>query len=315
MRAVGVRDFGGPEALEVLDLPDPEPGRGQLLVRVHAAAVNPTDTFVRSGARRQQQTGPPPFVPGMDVAGVLEAIEAGADSDLEPGDRVMAIVVPHGAHGGYAERVALPAASVVAAPAGWSHGEAATLPMNGLTARQCLDVLALEPGQTLAVTGAAGVLGGYVIQLAKAAGLRVVADAAEADEALVRDFGADVVVRRGDDVAERIRAAVPEGADGLVDASVQQERVVSAVRRGGGLAAVRGWKGPEPRGLTLHTVRVREYAEEHAKLDHLRQQAEGGVLTPRVAATFPPEAAGEAHRLLEGGGVRGRFVIEFPPPS
>src|SRR5690606_37354112 len=125
------------------------------------------------------------------------------------------------------------------APSGASHAEAATIPMNGLTARLTLDRLGLEPGHTIAVTGAAGAYGGYVVQLAKADGLRVIADASEADEQLVRDLGADVVVRRGDDVAERIRDAQPEGVDALADGSVQDALVLPAVKDGGGIAAVR----------------------------------------------------------------------------
>ena len=113
----------------------------------------------------------------------------------------MAMVVPKASHGGYREQIVLEQRAVVRAPAGTSHVEAATLPMNGLTARQSLDLLGLSAGQTLAVTGAAGAYGGYVIQLAKHEGLQVIADASEADHELVTSLGADIVVRRGDDVA------------------------------------------------------------------------------------------------------------------
>ena len=312
MKAVGVNEYGGPEALEVVELPDPQPGPGQLLVRVHAAAVNPTDTYVRNGAReRQQAKHEPPYIPGMDVAGVLAAVGDGVDTDLQVGDRVMAIVLPDGRHGAYSERLALPARSVVAAPAGSSHAEAATLPMNGLTARLALDLLGLQPGETLAVTGAAGALGGLAIQLARSEGLRVIADASEADEALVADLGADVVVRRGDDVAARIREHAPDGVAGLLDGSVQNELLFDAVRDGGGFATVRGFKTETPRDITLHQVWVWEYAEERAKLDRLRAQAEDGVLSLRVADVYPTEQAPETHRRLEAGGVRGRLIIEF----
>ena len=312
MKAVGVNEYGGPEALEVVELPDPQPGPGQLLVRVHAAAVNPTDTYVRNGAReRQQAKHEPPYIPGMDVAGVLAAVGDGVDTDLQVGDRVMAIVLPDGPHGAYSERLALPARSVVAAPAGSSHAEAATLPMNGLTARLALDLLGLQPGETLAVTGAAGALGGLAIQLARSEGLRVIADASEADEALVADLGADVVVRRGDDVAARIREHAPDGVAGLLDGSVQNELLFDAVRDGGGFATVRGFKTETPRDITLHQVWVWEYAEERAKLDRLRAQAEDGVLSLRVADVYPTEQAPETHRRLEAGGVRGRLIIEF----
>lgn len=312
MRAVGVNEFGGPEALEVVELPDPTAGPGQILVRVHAATVNPTDTYVRNGARAEQQRkDPPPYVPGMDAAGVVEAIGPDVETDLEVGDEIMAIVLPDGAHGGYCQKLALPAGSVARVPAGASLAEASTLPMNGLTARLALDMLEVPEGGTVAVTGAAGAFGGYCVQLAKADGFRVIADASEADEQLVRDLGADVVVRRGDGVADRILEHAPDGVDGLCDGSVQDEALFPAIRDGGGFAAVRGLKVDAPRGIRMHRIWVSRYLEDHEQLDRLRQQVEDGQVTLRVARTFPMEQAGEAHRLLEAGGVRGRLVIEL----
>jgi NADPH:quinone reductase len=312
MKAIGVTQFGGPDALQVVELPDPGAGPGDVRIRVHAAAVNPTDTVLRGGARAAALADvPPPYVPGMDVAGVLEEIGEGTATELRPGERVMAIVVPHGSHGGYSERVVVPAQSVARAPAGATHAEAATLPMNGLTTVQALDLLGLQPGQTLAVTGAAGAVGGYAVQLGKVAGLRVIADASEADEALVKDLGADIVTRRGPDFARRVREAVPEGADGLIDAALLNELAVPAVRDGGRIATVRGFRGAEERGITFHPVLVRNYAREQGKLDLLRQLAEGGQVTLRVARVLPADRAAEAHRILEAGGTRGRLVLEF----
>jgi NADPH:quinone reductase-like Zn-dependent oxidoreductase len=312
MRAVGVNHFGGPEALEVVDLPEPHARPGQVRIRVHAAAVNPTDTYVRNGDRAKQlQKDPPPYVPGMDAAGVLDEIGDGVSTDLAVGDAVMAIVLPDGAHGAYSEYLALPAASVARAPKGASHAEACTLPMNGLTARLSLDELALSPGDTILVSGAAGAYGGYVVQLAKADGLRVIADASPADEELVRRLGADVVLPRGDDLATRVRELEPDGVAGVADGAVLNQLLVPAVRDGGSFASVRGWKGEPERGIRFHATFVRRYAEEQAKLDRLRAQAESGAVTLRVARTFPAEQAGEAHRLLEGGGIRGRLVIEL----
>ena len=233
MRVVGVVEFGGPEAFQVVQVPEPHAGAGQVRIRVHAATINPTDTFTRNGARAEMlRKDPPPYVPGMDVAGVLDEIGPGAETALAIGDHVMAIVIPRGSHGGYSEYVVLPAESVAKSPTGATHAEASTLPMNGLTARLSLDLLDLKPGQTLAVTGAAGAYGGYAVQLAKADGLRVIADASAADEALVRGLGADVVVRRGDDVATRIREAFPGGVDALADGSVQQAMLLPAVAAG-----------------------------------------------------------------------------------
>jgi NADPH:quinone reductase-like Zn-dependent oxidoreductase len=310
MRVIGVQEFGGPEALEVLEVDDPVTGPGEVRIRVHAAAVNPTDTYVRTGARADaQRADPPPYVPGMDAAGVLDQIGPDVETDLTVGDHVMAIVLPKGTRGAYAEYVVVPADSVVRVPQGASDAEAATLPMNALTARLALDLLALRPGDTLAVTGAAGAFGGYAVQLAKADGLRVVADASPADEQLVRGLGADVVVPRGDDVAWRFREVVPDGVDGVADGAVQHGRVLAAIRDGGALAAVRTWEGETERGITVHPVWVRTYARERAKLDRLRQQVEDGEITLRVARTFAPEDAAEAHRTLEAGGTRGRLVL------
>jgi NADPH:quinone reductase len=312
MKAIGVTQFGGPDALHVVELPDPEAGPGEVRIRVHAAVVNPTDTGLRSGGRAAMfKDIPPPYVPGMDVAGVLEQIGAGVQTDLRPGDHVMAVVMPHGSHGGYSERIVVPAESVARVPAGATDAEAATLPMNGLTTVQALDLLGLEPGQTLAVTGAAGAVGGYAVQLGKAAGLQVIADAAEPDEQLVKDLGADVVVPRGPEFAERVREVVPQGADGLVDAALLNELVTPAVRDGGRIATVRGFTGDEERGVTFHPVFVRNYAREQGKLDRLRELVEAGQVTLRVARTLPAERAAEAHRILEAGGTRGRLVLEF----
>jgi NADPH2:quinone reductase len=307
-----VSEFGGPEMLRVHEVPDPHAGPGEVRIRVHAAAVSPTDTYVRNGARADMlRRDPPPYVPGMDAAGVVDEIGEGVTTDLSVGDHVMAIVLPKGSHGAYSELLVVPAESVARVPAGASDAAASTLPMNGLTARLALDLLALAPGQTLAVTGAAGAFGGYMVQLGKADGLRVIADASPEDEALVRQLGADVVVPRGDDVAARIREVVPEGVDGLADGSVQQAKLLPAVRDGGGFAAVRGFEGETERGITIHQVWVRNYAREQAKLDRLRRQVEDGQVTLRVAATYPAEQAAEAHRRLEAGGTRGRFVIEL----
>jgi NADPH:quinone reductase-like Zn-dependent oxidoreductase len=312
MRAVGLMSHGGPEVLEVVDLPEAHAGPGQIRLRVHAAAVNPTDTMARNGSRAaQQKVDPPPYVPGMDAAGVVDEVGAGVATGVKMGDPVMAMVVPKGSHGAYREQIVLEARAVVPAPAGTTHVEACTLPMNGLTARQSLDLLALSPGQTLAVTGAAGAYGGYVIQLAKAEGLTVIADASEADRSLVAGLGADIVVRRGNDVASRIREHFPEGVDGLADGAVLNERAIAAVRDGGAFTAVRGFVGEPQRGIRFTQTWVRKYDGEYEKLDRLRQQAEAGILTLRVADTCPPERAAEAHRRLEAGGTRGRLVIVF----
>ncbi len=312
MRAVGIIVHGGPEALEIVELPEVHAGPGQVRIRIQATAVNPTDTMARNGSRAaQQKVDPPPYVPGMDAAGIVDEVGAGVATGVQVGDMVMAMVIPKGSHGAYREQIVLNARAVVPVPAGTTPIEACTLPMNGLTARQSLDLLGLSAGQTLAVTGAAGAYGGYVVQLAKVEGLTVIADASEADHDLVVSLGADIVVPRGADVATRILAHFPRGVDGLADGAVLNERVIPAVRDGGTFTSVRGFQGEPQRGITFTATSVRTYDGEFEKLDRLRQLVESGALTLRVAATYPPERASEAHRRLEAGGTRGRLVITF----
>jgi len=312
MRAVGVLKFGGPEVLQVIDLPEIHAGAGQVRLRNFAATVNPTDTFLRNGSRAEQlKDVPPPYVPGMEAAGVVDEVGSGVTTGIKVGDAVLAIIVPKGSYGAYREQIAVDARSVVRAPKGKSHAEAASLPMNGLTARQVLDKLALKPGQVIAVTGAAGAMGGYVVQLAKADGLTVIADASEQDEALVKALGADIVVRRGDDVATRMRQHFPNGVDGLSDGAVLTTKAIAAVRDGGAFNSVRGFQGVPTRDIRFSTTSVGNYAFEHDKLDKLRQLVDDGKITLRVAATYKPEQAADAHRRLEAHGTRGRIVIAF----
>lgn len=312
MRAVGLMTHGGPEVLQLVDVPEVNAGPGQVRLKVYAAAVNPTDTMARNGSRAEQQKAdPPPYIPGMDAAGIVDQVGEGVETGVKVGDRVMAMVCPQAQHGAYREQIVLEARAVVPAPAGTTHVQACTLPMNGLTARQSLDLLDLSSGQVLAVTGAAGAYGGYVIQLAKTEGLTVIADASDADRALVTSLGADIVVARGDDVATRIREHFPDGVDGLADGAVLNEKAIPAVKDGGSFTAVRWFIGEPQRDISFTATAVRNYDGEYEKLDRLRQQAEAGILTLRVADTYPPEQAAETHRRLEAGGTRGRLVIEF----
>ncbi|MEU8706646.1 NADP-dependent oxidoreductase [Streptomyces sp. NPDC048565] len=318
MKSIGVYEFGGPEALQVLELPAPHAGPGEVRIRVRAAAVNPTDIAVRSGvyAEHMAPDSRPPYVPGMDAAGVIDQLGPGSDDRLAVGQRVVAVVLPTGPHGGaYAEQIVVPAASVVPAPDGADFPAASTLLMNALTARMALDALAVPPGGTVAVTGAAGAVGGYAIELAKADGLTVVADAAPKDTDLVRDTGADHVVERGAGVAARIRALAPDGVAGLVDGSIQTTEVLPAVADGGALAELRGWSdSSEPlsgRGIRVHPVLVATALTDTERLRTLSRQAEEGILTLRVAEVLPADHAAEAHRRLEAGGLRGRLVLDF----
>src|SRR5262250_940978 len=315
MRAVTFSRLGGPEVLEVSDLPVPEPGAGEVRIRVAAATVNPTDISFRSGrqlsmAQLAEMGVRPPFIPGMELGGVIDAV--GEGTSWRVGDRVMAIVNPRRPGGGaQAELVVVPAASVARVPDGTSLEAAATLPMNGLTVRLALDQLALQPGQTLGVTGAAGAVGGYAVELGVADGLRVIAVARPQDAALVKRFGAQTVVPRGEAAIRGLQDAAPGGVDGLIDAAVLDAAVLPAIREGGKLATVRGFAGPSERGIVIEPVRVTSYLENHEALERLGRLVAERRLTLRVAETFPPERAADAQRKMDAGGTRGRLLIVF----
>lgn len=273
----------------MIDQPDPIPGPGEERIRVHAAAVNPTDTMLRAGAAKAWFEGRPgPYVPGMGAAGVVDAVGPDTDTSLRPGDPVIALLQAFGRRGGaYAELVVAPVESAVPMPSGADFPAASTLLMNALTARLALDLVAVPADGTVAVTGAAGAFGGYAVRLAKTEGLRAFADASDADVRLVQELGADEVVSRGDDVADRFRALAPHGVDAVIDGAAQHALVVAAVRDGGGLTVVRGWEGPGDRGVRLHKVFVTDAATDHARLLRLREQADAGELTLRVPDVRP----------------------------
>jgi NADPH:quinone reductase-like Zn-dependent oxidoreductase len=165
-----------------------------------------------------------------------------------------------------------------------------------------LDRLALAPGSTLLVTGAAGGIGGYAVELGAAEGLRIIAVAGEGDEDLVRGLGAEVFIPRG---------ALPEVcADAAIDAASLGPALLPAVRDGGRIVPLRPFAGDTERDISIELVSVREYLREPDKLEHLVELADAGRLTPRVAETFPLDRAADAHARLERGGLRGRLVLE-----
>jgi NADPH:quinone reductase-like Zn-dependent oxidoreductase len=310
MRAVVITGPGGLEVLGVADRAVRHAGPGEVRIAVKAAAVNPTDIGLReNGAGDELQ---PPWVPGMDAAGTVESVGAGVDR-LGVGERVMAAVSPGRPEGGaQAELIVVPAASVVPIPDGATLPQAATLPMNGLTARLGLELLGLEAGQSLAVSGGAGLLASYVIPLAKVRGLRVIADAKPDDQELVRGFGADVVVPRGEGFAAAVREAAGGGVDALFDTALLGRGAFAAIRDGGAMAVVRGWDDSTPeRGIEIRQIWVRSALERSDWLQELRELASEGRIALRVTGEYAPEQAAEAQRLMAAGGLRGRAVIVF----
>jgi NADPH2:quinone reductase len=311
-RAVCLDRFGGPEVLGVVKLPVPDMERDDIRIRVRAAAVNPADLVLRAGARAAALTEfGPPYVPGMDAAGTIEAIGDGV-TDLAPGDRVMAAVTPYRAAGGaQTEVLVVPAASVVRLADGLDLEAAATLPMNGLTALEALDMLNVPAGGTLAITGGTGWLASLAVVLAKARGLSVITDAPAAEIDRVRELGADDVVQRGEGVAERIRAIAPDGVDAVLDAALVGPSILAAIRDGGGWAVVRQQQDPTERGIIRHNVSVARRLSDTEGLRELAQRSAAGELRSTIAGRYPPEAAADAHRRQAAGGVRGRLLIEF----
>jgi NADPH:quinone reductase-like Zn-dependent oxidoreductase len=309
MRAVGITEPGGPEVLTVIDRTVREPGRDEVRIRVHAAAVNPTDIGLRMMGGGEL---PAPWTPGMDAAGVIESVGSGV-SRLRAGQEVMAAVTPRRPEGGaQAELLVVPAVSVVPTPARASLEQAATLPMNGLTALRGLELLDLDEGQWLLVSGGAGLLASYVIPLAARQGLRVIADAKPEEEELVHGFGAEVIVPRGQGMIAAVRETVPDGVAGLFDTALLGTRAFPAIADGGQIAVVRGWDDSETeRGITVRPVWVREVLDRTDWLELLRRLASDGTLALRVAGRYPPEQAAEAQRVMEAGGLRGRAVIVF----
>jgi len=205
----------------------------------------------------------------------------------------------------------VPSAAVVHKPRGLTFAEAATLPMNGLTALYALELAGLAAGQTLAVSGGAGWLACLAIGLAKHRGLRTLADAKPEEVELVRGYGADVVVERGRNFAQVVHGAVLDGVDALLDTALLGRASFPAIKDGGVYIPVRGWReGPDPR-IQIKPVMVGEVLARTDWLETLRRLAETKQLVPRVAGEYPPQQVAQAQRRMMAGGVRGRLVIVF----
>jgi NADPH:quinone reductase-like Zn-dependent oxidoreductase len=309
MNAIFVRSPGGPEALEVLDVPVPEPGLGQLRIRMQAAAVNPVDVATRSGQLTELGLVSPSerLAIGWDVAGLVDALGPGVRG-LSTGEAVIGLrdrlSAPIGAQ---AEFVVLDVGAVARAPRSVTPIEAATLPLNALTAEQALDLVDLRPGETLLVTGAAGALGGFAVQVAALRGLRVVATASARDESLVRELGAELFVPRTPALGDAVRAQVPGGVDAAIDAAVIGASALDAVRNGGSFVAVAAGAAPTPlRGTRVQNVWIRADAVQLAEKAAL---VDAGRLTLRVADTMHLTDVAHAHERLARETLRGRLVL------
>jgi NADPH:quinone reductase len=312
MRAVVFDAFGGPEVLQVRTIDDPAAGPGDVVVKVAAATVNPTDTLMRAGKQAAMMTDlAPHYVAGMEFAGRVHRVGAGV-SDFAPGQPVMGVVNPRRPGGGaHAEYVSVPAASIVPLDPAADLVAAATLPMNGLTALMVLEALTSRPPGTVLVTGAAGAVGGYVIQLAKLAGLRVVADAKSEDVELVRTLGADDIVPRGSGFSAAVVRCCPAGADAVVDAALLGTAVAGLVRNGGMAVCLRRADAIQDPRLDTRYINVTARMNDTDALRRLASLLANRILQPRVGLALPMSDAAQAHQLVERGGVRGRVVLRF----
>lgn len=312
MLVIAFMEFGGPQVLCTLELPQPVPKAGQVVVKVAAATVNPTDLMMRSGQQASLMVGlKPPYIAGMEFAGHIHSAGVGVAS-VATGQAVMGVVNPRRPEGGsHAQFVCVPAASVVALDPSVDLLQAATVPMNGLTSLAALDALGLCRGDTLLVTGGAGVLAGYAIQLAKADGLTVIADARDEDAGRLRAIGVDQVVPRGEGMDAAVRRLCPKGVDGLIDTALLREPAAALVREGGATAALRRTHLITDPRLRNHYISVIEQMSNTAALQRLAQLWAKRVFVPPVGRPVPMTEAVQAHQLAEQRGLGGRVVLDF----
>lgn len=298
-RTAVVRTPGGPDAIEIVDVPMVDPGPGQVRVKVAAATVNPVDLAVVAGVFHDLGLVDQPNWTGLgwDFAGTVES--AGPGVDLAVGTRVAGVVAGFDRdYGTYAEYLVVSAADVAVMPDGLGSIAAATVPLNGLTAAQILDLLGDAPadGRRLLVTGAAGAVGGYLIVLAHERGWVVTGLARDHDEEFVRSLGADFT------------ADAEPGWDAVADAGAMQQAALALVRDGGRFVGVQpSSQLPTERGIAVSAVVAHP---DGARLADLLARTVSGQLPARVHSVLPLDQAADAHRSLAKGGVRGRIVIQ-----
>ena len=308
MKAVSQDELGGPEVLKLVRLPIPEPGVSEILLRVHAASVNPID-----GANRETGAfvGEPPFVLGWDVSGSVEAVGPGVTL-YKPGDVVFGLLPFPQGHGAYAEYVVGPTRAFVPKPDALDHVHAAAIPMVGLTAWQALvDTAGVGHGSRVLITGAAGGIGHLAVQIAKARGAYVTALASAADLDFVRSLGADeAIAYNGTDFTATVR-----DQDVVLDVvgGDYPTRALDILKPGGilvstqppALAPLAGTA--VERGIRLAGIIVEA---DQVGLFALAELAGAGKLVPTIAATFPLDEAAAASAMADLAASGGRFPLE-----
>ncbi|WP_371095774.1 NADP-dependent oxidoreductase [Streptomyces sanglieri] len=305
MRAVFQKSFGGPEVLEVAETERPKPLPGEVLVKVHASAVNPVDVFVRSGAF--PLLGEPPFGVGWDISGVVE--EAGPGARFEVGDEVYGMPFFPRAATGYAEYVAAPSRQVARKPVSLDHVHAAAIPLAALTAWQGLvQAAVVKAGDRVLIHRAAGGVGHFAVQIAKAHGAHVIAMASPARHDFVRGLGANEVIDyRTTDFTEAVK-----DADVVFDSTAQGDLSLGVLRPGGVLISIVEHADPE---LAVRVEAAgRRFAgisvePDYVALEAIADLVDAGLIRPHVEETFPLEEAGRAHELVASGHVQGKIVL------
>ncbi len=305
MRAITYSRYGGADVLELTEQPTPKVGADSVLVRVRAASVNPVDWKVRAGYLDPIMDVQFPVVPGWDVAGVVEKV--GLDTpEYQVGDEVFGYVRKDWVHGGtFAEYVSAPVRTLAPKPTSLSFEEAAAVPLAGLTAYQSIRRSGVSAGQTVLVHAAAGGVGGFAVQIAKALGATVVGTASESNHEFLRGLGAEPVTY-GDGLVERVRAVAPDGVDVVLDYG-SPDAVATApslLREGGTIASIVDAQARD--ALGGHYVWVRPDSADLAALGALIDE---GKVRVEVAQVFDLADAAAAHEASASGHVRGKVVV------
>lgn len=293
MRVIEVTQYGGPEVLRLVDRPDPQPAPGKVRVRMRATAVNPADLGLRAGAFAAFMPNLPiPFVVGWEIAGTVVDDAEG----FTAGQRVVGLypwLTESTGQGTNAEIVLADPSWLAPLPDTIDWPTAATIPLNGLTARQGIDLLNARPGDVVLITGASGAVGGFAVQLALQDGLNVIALASAGDEDYVAGLGAKQVITRGE--------PLPHDVDAMFDPALISD--LSAIRAGGRYVGVIDAAAPTPeRDIDVTVVHSTPNSAQLAELTGLRT---------RVADVFPIDRAAEAHERAAAGGRRGKVVLVF----
>lgn len=309
MKAIRFHEYGDPEVLRLDEVPLPTPGPGQVRVRVAATSFNGVDGNIRAGRMQGPMPMGLPHVPGLDVAGTIDALGEGVDVPRE-GDAVMGFV-PFGEDGATAEYVVATAADLAPAPTSIPLADAAALPLVGLTAWQALFEHAnLQAGQRTLINGASGAVGGYAVQLAKSVGACVIATATRRTREHVTTLGADVIV---DHTAGDVSAAIREPVDVLLNlAPISPEQFTSlagVVRDGGVIVNTTVWM-PAPSDETRGVRGIDLFVHSDAtRLAQLAARVDQGELTIDIAERVPMTDLASIHTRAADGTLTGKVVI------